>query len=58
MVSNILNYLPKERQVMLFSATYPRTVQDVNSVNSNFAQCGNGAFAYTLPYCTPSYWGS
>jgi len=28
MVSNILNYLPKERQVMLFSATYPRTVQD------------------------------
>jgi ATP-dependent RNA helicase DDX6/DHH1 len=28
MVNNIINYLPKDRQVMLFSATYPRTVQD------------------------------
>lgn len=28
MVSTILNYLPPERQVMLFSATYPRTVED------------------------------
>jgi hypothetical protein len=30
--------------------------QDVNSVNSNFAQCGD--LPYTLPYCQSSGWGA